>query len=211
VGDYNALVLDILGPSLNDLFKFCNKKFTLKTVLLLADQMLERIEYVHSKNFIHRDIKPANFVMGLDMRKLNQVYIIDFGLAKKYRDPKTRQHISCVEHKNLAGTARFASLNAHLGIEQSRRDDLESLGFMLVFFAVGKLPWQGVKANSREAFNNKIMQMKLNTPIEILCKQLPSVFDTYLNYCRALVFDEKPAYSVLKQLFWNLFFRMDYS
>jgi len=93
-GKYNALVLDVLGPSLYDLFKFCGRKFTLKTVLMLADQMLTILEYIHSKNLIHRDIKPANFVMGLDMRELNKVYIIDFGLAKSYYNTKTRQHIT---------------------------------------------------------------------------------------------------------------------
>jgi len=209
-GEYNALVLDILGPSLHALFKFCNRKFTLKTVLLLADQMLSRIEYLHSKNFIHRDIKPANFVMGLDMRKLNQVFMIDFGLAKKYRDSRSGKHISCIQRKSLTGSARFASINAHLAIEQSRRDDLESLGFTLVYFALGKLPWQGMKASSKKSFNDKILKKKVKTPIGKLCKQLPSAFATYLDYCRALCFDEKPAYNSLRKLFRYEFIQRGY-
>ena len=103
--DYNVLVMDLLGPSLEDLFNFCSRRFTMKTVLMLADQMIGRIEYVHNKNFIHRDIKPDNFLMGIG-RHCNKLFLIDFGLAKKYRDNRTRQHIPYREDKNLTGTAR---------------------------------------------------------------------------------------------------------
>ena len=116
--EYNVLVMDLLGPSLEDLFNFCSRRFTMKTVLMLADQMVGRIEFVHNKNFIHRDIKPDNFLMGIG-RHCNKLFLIDFGLAKKYRDNRTRQHIQYREDKNLTGTARYASINAHLGMHTS--------------------------------------------------------------------------------------------
>jgi len=206
-GKYNALVMDILGPSLHDLFKFCKRKFTLRTVLLLADQLLSRIEYVHENNIIHRDIKPSNFVMGLKMNELSQVYIIDFGLARTYRNSKTQEHISCLETNTLTGSLKYASINSHLGIQQSRRDDLESLGITLVLFALGKLPWQDIRAHTKKELNNKIMQIKINTPVERLCEFLPAEFATYMNYCRALTYDEKPGYNVLRRLFRKLFIR----
>ncbi|XP_077590454.1 casein kinase I-like isoform X1 [Stigmatopora nigra] len=209
-GDYNVMVMELLGPSLEDLFNFCSRKFSLKTVLLLADQMISRIEYIHSKNFIHRDVKPDNFLMGLG-KKGNLVYIIDFGLAKKYRDARTHQHIPYRENKNLTGTARYASLNTHIGIEQSRRDDLESLGYVLMYFNMGSLPWQGLKAATKRQKYERISEKKMSTRIEFLCKGYPWEFSTYLTFCRALLFDDKPDYSYLRQLFRNLFHKQHLS
>ncbi|XP_042420626.1 casein kinase 1-like protein 2 [Zingiber officinale] len=205
-GDYNVLVMDLLGPSLEDLFNFCCRKLSLKTVLMLADQMINRVEFVHSKSFLHRDIKPDNFIMGLG-RRANQVYIIDFGLAKKYRDTATHQHIPYRENKNLTGTARYASVNTHLGIEQSRRDDLESLGYVLMYFLRGSLPWQGLKAGTKKQKYEKISEKKVATSIETLCRGYPSEFASYFHYCRSLRFEDKPDYAYLKRLFRDLFIR----
>ncbi|KAF7022649.1 hypothetical protein CFC21_035332 [Triticum aestivum] len=205
-GDYNVLVMDVLGPSLEDLFSFCNRKLSLKTVLMLADQMINRVEFIHSKSFLHRDIKPDNFLMGLGKRA-NQVYMIDFGLAKKYRDTSTHQHIPYRENKNLTGTARYASVSTHLGIEQSRRDDMESLGYVLMYFLRGSLPWQGLKAGTKKQKYEKISERKIATSIEALCRGYPSEFQSFFHYCRSLRFEDSPDYQYLKRLFRDLFIR----
>jgi len=208
-GEYNVMVVDLLGPSLEDLFTFCNRKLSLKTVLMLADQMIARVEFFHAKNFIHRDIKPDNFLIGLG-RRANLVHIIDFGLAKKFREPKTNQHIPYREGKSLTGTARYASLNTHLGIEQSRRDDMEAIGYILIYFLRGYLPWQGLPANNKKEKYDRIMERKMNTSIEVLCRDFPVEFQTYLNYCRGLGFEDRPDYGYLRRLFKELFMRENY-
>jgi len=208
--DYNVMVMELLGPSLEDLFNFCNRKLSLKTVLLLADQLISRIEFIHGKNFIHRDMKPDNFLMGLG-KKGNLVYVIDFGLAKKFRDPRTHQHIPYREHKNLTGTARYTSINTHLGIEQSRRDDMEALGYILIYFLNGTLPWQGLRAKTKAQKYEKISEKKLSTSVEELCKGAPAEFATYHNYVRSLRFEEKPDYAYLRQSIRNLFHRQGFS
>ena len=207
--DYHAMVIDLLGPSLEDLFNYCNRKFTYKTVLLLADQLICRVEYIHARCFIHRDIKPDNFLMGIG-RRGSQVNVIDFGLAKKYRDPRTHLHIPYRENKNLTGTARYASVNTHLGIEQLRRDDLESLGYVLIYFCRGSLPWQGLKAATKRQKYDRIMEKKMTTPNDILTKGLPKEFLDYMNYIKSLRFEDKPDYPYLRKLFRDLFKRENY-
>jgi len=208
-GEVNVMVMELLGPSMEDLFNYCGRKFSLKTVLMIADQIISRIESLHTKNFIHRDIKPDNFLVGI-RKKSNFVHLIDFGLAKKYKDPKSGQHIPYKENKNLTGTARYASLNAHLGVEQSRRDDLEAIGHVLLYFYKGYLPWQGIKAVNKQEKYHKIMEKKLTMPIEIMCKGCPTEMSTYLQYCRTLRFDERPDYSYVRKLFKDLFRRCSY-
>lgn len=205
-GDYNVLVIDLLGPSLEDLFNYCNKKFTLKTVLMLADQMISRLEFMHSRSYIHRDVKPDNFLIGTGVKK-HIVHIIDFGLAKKYQDPRNGRHIPYLEGKNLTGTARYASINTHLGIEQSRRDDMESLGYVLMYFLRGSLPWQGLKANTKKQKYQRILERKQQTHTEVLCQGYPPEFKEYFTHCASLGFEDRPDYRFLKRIFKDLFDR----
>lgn len=208
-GNYNVMIMELLGSSLEELFTKCNRRFSLKTVLMLADQMISRIEYVHSRNFVHRDIKPDNFLIGIGKRT-NLVYVIDFGLAKKYQDSKTKQHIPYREGKSLTGTARYASLNAHAGRELSRRDDLEAIGYVLMYFLRGSLPWQGINARRKEEKYKKIYDKKNSTTVEELCGNYPEEFKTYINYTKGLGFEETPDYGYVRRLFKDLFNRLTY-
>lgn len=205
-GDYNAMVMDLLGPSLEDTFNFSKRKFTIKTTLMIADQMIQRLEFLHNNHFIHRDMKPDNFLIGHG-KKQNIIYVIDFGLAKRYRDPKTGEHIPYKDNKSLTGTARYASVNAHLGIEQSRRDDLESVGFILLYFLKGSLPWQGLQGKNKNDKYDRIRDKKVSTTIESLTRGVPEEFNTYLQYCRNLKFEERPDYNYMRKIFKDLMYK----
>eukprot|EP00931_Biecheleriopsis_adriatica_P097082 TRINITY_DN7083_c2_g1_i1.p1 TRINITY_DN7083_c2_g1~~TRINITY_DN7083_c2_g1_i1.p1 ORF type:complete len:402 (+),score=100.42 TRINITY_DN7083_c2_g1_i1:47-1252(+) len=208
-GEYNMMVMDLLGPSIDMYFKHCGK-FSLKTVLLLAPQIIDRLEYVHSCGLLYRDIKPHNFLMGLG-EKANRVYIVDFGLAKKYIDKKG-EHIKCSQKKKsgVTGTVRYSSVNVHEGLDASRRDDLEATGYMLIHLLRGDLPWLGLKAKSKRSKHKAIGRVKMETSDEDLCRGYPKEFCDYLSYCRKLGFDEKPDYAHLRDLFSKLFDKQEF-
>ena len=193
-------VFDLLGVSLETYFERL-KKFTLKTVLIIGIQIISRLKTLHSNGILHRDIKPDNFMMGY--KDSETVYIIDFGLSKNFLE--NGEHMQEKDKKKMTGTVRYASLNIHNGIEPSRRDDLISLGYMLIYFYKGSLPWQGLIADSKEEKYEKIFLKKKNISIEELCDGLPMEFKQYFKYCYNLNFSEKPNYRYLESLLLNVF------
>ena len=200
--EYNILVMQLLGKSLENIFEE-KKKFSLKTVCMIGYQFVSVLEYIHNKHILHRDIKPDNFVMGL--KNLSQyVYLLDFGLAKKYRSSKTLKQIPLVNKSKLTGTARYASINALKGYEHSRRDDLEAAGYVLIYFIKGKLPWQGLAAKNKEERYRKILRKKIEVSPKVLCNDLPEEFGKYIAYTRNLEYLEQPDYDMLRELFISI-------
>ena len=193
----SIMVMTLLQKNMEEVFNDSNRKFTLKTVFLAGDQMLTRIEYLHSLGYLHRDIKPENFMIGFEK---SQIYLIDFGLSKKYLD-SDGVHVPYREKLGFVGTARYTSVYSHLGIEQSRRDDLESLGYILIFFLKGKLPWMNLAGATKEEKHNKIAEVKMKTSLIDLCKGLPVQFLQYFEYVKELNFAQEPCYSYLRKLF----------
>ena len=200
--DYNVLVEPLLGESLYSLYLQLKKNFTLKDICLIGIQTIERIEYIHSKGYLHGDIKPENFVIGNNDQRI--IYIIDFGLSKKYRSDRTGNHIQFCITKKMNGTARYASTNSLRGVEISRRDDLECLAYMIIYFIMKKLPWQGVKANSLQNRYKKIYYMKKKLIYDENFKQLPKEIQEFYNDIKKLKFEEKPNYVKLKGYFYIL-------
>ena len=200
-GDYNVLIMELMGKSLEDLFEnMAIKKMSIRCVCNLGFQMVEILEFIHNKHIVHRDMKPDNFVMGRG-NKSKFLYLLDFGLAKKYRSSSTLKHYPLLKKKHLTGTARYASINALNGYTQSRRDDLEAIGYVLVYFLLGRLPWQGMLNKNKDERYKKIMEVKRDTDPKILCKGLPVEFERYITYTRNLEYEEDPDYNMLKQLF----------
>ena len=200
---HNILVQELLGRSLEEIFNSCGKKFSLKTVCVLGIEMLKRIKFVHSRHHIHRDIKPDNFMTGINEND-NKIYIIDFGLAKKYYSTSKKKHIKFSTGKSLTGTARYCARNAHKGFEQSRRDDIESIGYVLMYFLIGNLPWQGLKIKVGEDQFKKIADKKINTSFEVLTKNQPEEFLKYFQHCDKLNFEDEPDYDYLIGLFQEM-------
>ena len=199
VKNYNVLVEPLLGKSLFDIFAENHKEMPIEDICLIGKQVIDRIQWVHSKYIVHRDIKPDNFLIGKE--DPNVIYLIDFGLSKKYRSSNSGKHIRFGFTGKLTGTVRFASANALRGGEQSRRDDIESIGYMMVYFMKKKLPWQGVTGARKMERYLKIYKLKKNTTPEVLCEGLPPEMTEYMKYAKKLEFEQEPNYNYLRKLF----------
>jgi len=209
-GKYKILVETLLGNSLEEIFKSSNKTLTLKDICMIAIQLVERLEYIHSKFIVHRDIKPENLMIDIETKRY--IYLIDFGLAKRYRSGRTGHHIKFSIPKKLTGTARYASKNALRGCEQSRRDDLESAGYVLIYLAKnGKLPWKGLKNYNKFERYYQIYIIKKYIEPEKLCLGLPNEFCDYIKYVNRLKFEEEPNYQYLKGLFIECLNKLGYN
>lgn len=208
--DYMVMIMKYLGNSLEHMLHGAGPgKFSLKTTLMISIQIFDRLKKLHSCGYVHRDIKPDNFLMGIGPER-SLVYLIDFGLAKRFRLKDVNVHIREADGKKLTGTARYASINSHLRKELSRRDDLESLGYLMIYFLKGRLPWQGIPAKDKEEKYEKIGDMKLGCELHTLCEGLPRELYNFLAHVRSLEFKEKPNYHYLRSLLVNVFNRMGY-
>ena len=203
ISNYNILIEELLGKSLSQMFIENNFKFSLKDICLISIQLIDRIELIHSKTLVHRDIKPENFLIGY--KNPNIIYLTEFGLCAKYCSSKTGKHILPGFRGTFTGTLRFSSANAQRGNQQSRRDDLESLGYTILFFMRGKLPWMNLEhiINEKELYL-KTYSMKKFITVERLCKGLPPEIAEYFKYVKTLKFQEEPNYDYLRNLFKDL-------
>lgn len=184
------MVTDLHGLSLKTLFNYCNGKFSLKTVLMLTDQLISHLQTLSSKGIIHRALTPSNLCMGLG-KKGETVHLVEFGLAKKFIDPRTGGHIPYKEGKGFLGSIRFGSVNKHFGIELSRRDDLESLAYILIFLLKGSLPWEKTKCKDTKEKVLKARQIKLDCSPSELTKGLPGNFQMRSQVSKSVVDDHR--------------------
>ncbi|TCD65137.1 hypothetical protein EIP91_003069 [Steccherinum ochraceum] len=198
-GEASVLVMDRLGPTLEQLRLICRGAFSLKTVLMLAEQMITTIESIHARGIVYRDIKPDNFAIGF-LTTHQQIFLFDMGFARCYLDPESGEHMPYRDGRASLGTPRYYSHNVHLGIEPSRRDDMESIGIVLLYFLHSRLPWQGFRYKEMETALKHVGDMKRGQPFTDLLSRSPACFTPFFDHCQSLAFDEKPDYTFLRNI-----------
>lgn len=199
---YEILIMELLGANLSALHRQCGGRFSVKTLSLLALQILRRIEALHEKGILHRDLKPENIVMGIKETGEGIAYLIDFGLSEPYLD-QNGKHIPFSKKAKGGGTLYYLSVYGHLGIEASRRDDLISLGYMMVHLFKGGLPWFNLPGDLCEKVKT-IAYLKSTVTLESLCEGLPGEFREYFKYVLGLQYFQKPNYEYLRGLFMKV-------
>ena len=199
---YPVLIEEKLGSSILDIVK--KKKLNLKDVCMFAIQALERLEFVHSKGFIHRDIAPGNFVIGIEYPEI--IYLIDFGFSHRYKSSRTGKHLAQKLKNKVSGNLRFKSIYSNKGYEESRRDDLESLGYIIIFLLKKCLPWDKIlyTKESNIAKVKTFCKMKESIQTKDLCKGLPEEIENYIDHCKNLTFEETPDYEKMKFFFLTI-------
>jgi casein kinase 1 len=200
-GDFNVMVMDLLGPTLQDMFTQQGRRYTWELIARIGVQIIDCVEFVHSRNFIHRDINPQNIVYSL--HEDDRVQLIDFGFAKKFRNSSTKEHIACELNRPFLGNMDFASVNAHYGMQQSRRDDMESLGYVLLYLGTGDLPWMSRFLPDQDRLL-WIKCFKSSLVEEELCQNAPKELAKFLKHCRKLSFEQPPDYAYLRRLMQRL-------
>lgn len=202
---FNCMVMQMLGRSLEATFEKCGRHFTIKALVFLVTQLIRRFQTIHSMRIVYRDVKPENFLLG---QNSNRVHVIDFGLSKYYANERG-EHVSLRSTREIIGTSRYMSINAHKCQEASRRDDMESLAYVMVYFMRGSLPWSGLKLNSFSAHNQRIMELKRDISPEVLCKGYPEEFLNFYKQVRSLSFTEKPDYQGMVNMFKHIYRKLD--
>lgn len=199
-GEKDILIMQRLGPSLESLSQYCNRELDIPTIANVGVQMISILEIIHDTGILHRDIKPDNFLVGLGSDS-DDLFLIDFGLARRFINSNKQTHIPYRNSIGMVGNLRFASLRAQKGIEQGRRDDLESVIYTLIYLVKGNLPWQNlplIPGGGKDMRGKRILKIKQTLSFQDICDECPEIFQTLLEYCRLLEFKERPNYEYLK-------------
>lgn len=205
---FDYISMELLGNNLQEIFEYNKLQFSLRNIIIITFQLLDILESIHSKGIIFRDLKPENVVFSLNKKT---VYLIDFGLSKKNIENNLAISVEQKKYKSLIGTPSFASLNNHFGLERTKKDDLESLVYLIAYLCRATLPWQGLVAKTKKEKYEKIKKLKINSSKTFdIFRMLPFEFNDFYKYILNLKPFENPDYSFIKSLFHSVWKRYEY-